>query len=228
MQRLREFYALFFSHAKEGVWVAEIVPPLPLGLVPQKQIQWIAHHTVIRSCNDSFAQGHGFPNARVIHDMDFSKMFAWFDEENIRCLREFVTNHYAVEQALFRSIDASGRSRYFRGKLIGVVEKNHLVRIWGTQKDVTVRKQQELSRQIFLEKLTSKQRNVLELTMRGYSLKEIAESMAVSTKTVSTVRQRLLRKIGVRDLAGLFSSDIIAEMRKRLPGPQRTVKEKEH
>lgn len=225
MQRLKEFHKQFFSQAKDGVWVAEIDPPLSISLSPRKQVLWIKENTRIRFCNDAFAKGYGFPDARVLRGIDWSKLIAWFDEQNMSSLYRFVRHRYILERAEFRGRDAFGRSKYFLAKLQGVVEDGHLVRIWGTQRDITDWKQQQLRCQIFLERLTVRQRRVLELTANGFSLKEIAARMGISAKTVSTMRQRLLRRVGVRDTAGLLRSDIIAEISKQLSGKDwKTVK----
>lgn len=54
-----------------------------------------------------------------------------------------------------------------------------------------------------LEKLSSREREVLQLVVEGKSSAEIAEVLFLSVKTVETYRSRLMQKLGVRDLPGL-------------------------
>jgi DNA-binding NarL/FixJ family response regulator len=54
-----------------------------------------------------------------------------------------------------------------------------------------------------LERLTSRELQVLQLTVEGKSASEIAGSLSLSPKTVETYRSRLMHKLGLNDLPSL-------------------------
>ena len=54
-----------------------------------------------------------------------------------------------------------------------------------------------------LETLSPREREILQLVAEGKTSQEIAERLSLSPKTVDTYRSRLMRKIGVEDMAGL-------------------------
>ena len=54
-----------------------------------------------------------------------------------------------------------------------------------------------------LEKLSAREREVLQLLAEGRTGAQIAERLSLSQKTVETYRARLVEKLGIRDLAGL-------------------------
>ena len=54
-----------------------------------------------------------------------------------------------------------------------------------------------------LEKLTPRQREVLQLVAEGHSTKEIAQRLGVSVKTVETYRSQLMGALDIHDIAGL-------------------------
>lgn len=54
-----------------------------------------------------------------------------------------------------------------------------------------------------LEKLTPRQREVLQLVAEGHSTKEIARRLGVSVKTVETYRSQLMDALDIHDIAGL-------------------------
>lgn len=54
-----------------------------------------------------------------------------------------------------------------------------------------------------LEKLSFREREVLQLVVEGKSSKQIAEVIHLSPKTVESYRSRLMGKLGVKDVAGL-------------------------
>jgi two-component system response regulator NreC len=53
------------------------------------------------------------------------------------------------------------------------------------------------------EKLTNREREVLQLIAEGYSTREIAELLYISTKTVETHRAHLMDKLNLRSTAEL-------------------------
>ncbi len=51
--------------------------------------------------------------------------------------------------------------------------------------------------------LTSRQRELLQLIAEGYTTKEVATLLQISTNTVTTHRKQLMARLAVRDVAGL-------------------------
>lgn len=54
-----------------------------------------------------------------------------------------------------------------------------------------------------LERLSSRERQVLQLLAEGHSVAEIAATLSLSPKTVETYRARMMEKLGIFDLANL-------------------------
>ena len=54
-----------------------------------------------------------------------------------------------------------------------------------------------------LARLSTREREVLQLLAEGKTGSEIAQRLALSPKTVETYRARLVEKLGIRDVAGL-------------------------
>jgi DNA-binding NarL/FixJ family response regulator len=54
-----------------------------------------------------------------------------------------------------------------------------------------------------LERLTPRQREVLQLIAEGHTSRGIAHILSISVKTVETHRAGLMDRLGIRDIAGL-------------------------
>jgi DNA-binding NarL/FixJ family response regulator len=54
-----------------------------------------------------------------------------------------------------------------------------------------------------LDRLTPRQREVLQLIAEGYTTKAIAQMLKISVKTVETHRAQLMDRLGIHDVAGL-------------------------
>jgi DNA-binding NarL/FixJ family response regulator len=76
-------------------------------------------------------------------------------------------------------------------------------RIEETMIDDYVSLRQAASPQSPLERLSSREKEILQLVVEGKSSAAIAEVLCISPKTVETYRSRLMQKLGVRDVAGL-------------------------
>lgn len=54
-----------------------------------------------------------------------------------------------------------------------------------------------------LERLTPRQREILQLIAEGHSTKQVAQKLGLSPKTVETHRAQLMKRLGLHNLAGL-------------------------
>lgn len=54
-----------------------------------------------------------------------------------------------------------------------------------------------------LERLTRRQREILQLIAEGHSTQEIAHMLSISVKTVETHRSQLMERLNIHDVAGL-------------------------
>jgi len=54
-----------------------------------------------------------------------------------------------------------------------------------------------------LERLTRREREILQMVVEGKASAQIAETLLLSRKTVETYRSRMMEKLGVRDVPGL-------------------------
>jgi DNA-binding NarL/FixJ family response regulator len=54
-----------------------------------------------------------------------------------------------------------------------------------------------------LERLTRRQREILQLIAEGHSTQEIAQMLSISVKTVETHRAQLMERLDIHDVASL-------------------------
>ncbi len=72
--------------------------------------------------------------------------------------------------------------------------------------DATVR----IAKECELERLTSRQREILQLIAEGRSTKQIAERLGIGVRTVETHRAELMERLDIHDVAGLVRLAITA------------------
>jgi len=76
-------------------------------------------------------------------------------------------------------------------------------RIADTVVDDYLRQRQAAEAKSPLERLTPRERQVLQLVVEGKSSAEIGDILALSPKTIETYRSRIMQKLGLHDLPSL-------------------------
>ena len=63
-------------------------------------------------------------------------------------LRNYIRNGFIVENGITEELDRTGNKKYISNNSIGIIEDKHLIRIWGTETDVTEKKKADQVQQV--------------------------------------------------------------------------------
>jgi DNA-binding NarL/FixJ family response regulator len=169
-----------------------------------RQVQKLTPHVVVMDIAmpglngiEATAQiGESCPSTRVvILSMHHT------NEHVFQALKAGVGGYILKESAGSEVVDAvrtvhSGR-RYLSGRIEEVVIDDYL-----HQRRAAPQKSP-------LEKLSAREREILQLVAEGKSSAKIAEILFISPKTVETYRSRLMQKIGVSDIPSLVKFAVL-------------------
>src|SRR6267378_3665090 len=136
-QRAEERYRSFIAQSSEGVSRLEIDPPVPINLTEEEQVDRLYAGGRIAECNDAMARMYGFGEASELLGTRLSDLHNVTDPINREQIRAFIRAGYRVSDSETREHDRDGRPRVFLNNVVGFVENGQLVRVWGTQRDVT-------------------------------------------------------------------------------------------
>ena len=136
-KRAEERYRSFIAQSSEGVSRLEIDPPVPIKLPDEEQIDRLYAGARIAECNDAMARMYGYNEARELIGTRLADLHNVTDPTNREQIRAFIRAGYRVSDSETREHDREGRPRIFLNNVVGFLEHGHLVRVWGTQRDVT-------------------------------------------------------------------------------------------
>src|SRR3989441_413685 len=136
-KRAEERYRSFIAQSSEGVSRLEIDPPVPISLPEEEQIDRLYAGARIAECNDAMARMYGYDEPRELVGTRLGDLHNVTDPTNREQIRAFLRAGYRVSNSETREHDREGRPRVFLNNVVGFVEDGHLVRVWGTQRDVT-------------------------------------------------------------------------------------------
>jgi PAS domain S-box-containing protein len=138
-----ERYRAFIEQTSEGVWRCELREPIDVRAPAGEQIDAIYAHAWLAECNDAMARMYGLESADDIVGTTIAELMPRDDPANLAYLDAFIRSGYRLTDAESHEIGLDGRSRYFLNNLVGIVRGGLLIRAWGSQRDITARKEIE-------------------------------------------------------------------------------------
>lgn len=166
MQEREERYRSFISQVSEGVYRFECDLPMDVNIPVEEQIDYMYDHFYIAECNDSFVKMYGVAGQHEI--IGKSQLDFHGDRNNAinrKALRDFISSGYRVEGVITQERDIYGKKLSFLNNSLGIIKDGKLVRMWGTQTDVTEKNRAELVKDILfaISKSALEKNNLSEL-----------------------------------------------------------------
>ena len=187
-----ESYRAFIQRSTEGIWRFEFDEPISTHLPVEEQMALADRYGFMAECNDAMARMYGADSAAGLRGKRLSDLLNLSDEANHKYFSAFIQSGYNLNDAESREMDGSGKDKYFLNNLVGVIEDGNLISAWGTQRDITERKEAEEKLKIFNRKLQQSNRELQDFAyVASHDLQE-------PLRKVQTFGERLQTKYGER------------------------------
>ncbi|MGH3997337.1 MAG: histidine kinase dimerization/phospho-acceptor domain-containing protein, partial [Pseudonocardiaceae bacterium] len=116
---------------------------MSLQLSPVEQVRHCIERARLVECNDSMLRMYGCRHPAELVGTRLGDTFDLQDPRTLEFFRSFVDQGYRSSDLESYEFDRHGTPRWFLNNLVGMVENDHLTRIWGTQRDITGQKAAE-------------------------------------------------------------------------------------
>jgi PAS domain S-box-containing protein len=140
LRESQERYRAFITNSSEAIWRCELEQPVPIDLPEDEQIDLIFKYGYIAECNDAMARAYGYQIADQLIGARIGDLLHRTRPQNLEHLRAFRRAGFKLTDSESHEVDRYGRAKYFLKNLVGILEDGNLVRVWGTQRDITDRK----------------------------------------------------------------------------------------
>lgn len=130
-------YAAFLEHSSEAIWRIETKESLSVNKPFEEILAYYSEHGYLAECNKMFCSIYGYSNPDEMNGMKLSRLMPLTEENNIQYFRSFVQNGFNLSNAESIEYDKEGNKKFILNNLVGIIENGQLIRIWGTQRDVT-------------------------------------------------------------------------------------------
>ncbi|HUS05715.1 MAG TPA: ATP-binding protein [Bryobacteraceae bacterium] len=153
LAKSEERYRLFIRHSSEGICRIEFEEPLDPDMPEEDQIEAFYRYGWLAECNDAMARMYSYGSAGEMVGSRLSAMLVASDPKNVDHIRKLIASGYRLTDAETHKVDEEGQPHYFLNNLVGIVENGKVTRVWGTQREITDRRQLEEAQKKYAENL---------------------------------------------------------------------------
>lgn len=139
LRRAQERYQAFMRHSAEGIWRCEVEHPMSVELPVDAMLDFAYAHAYLAECNDAMARMYGYEDETCLVGTRLADLVPR-TPENEALLRHFFTNGFRATGGESVERHRNGHEVHFSNNLVGIVENGFLMRVWGTQSDISQRK----------------------------------------------------------------------------------------
>lgn len=155
-------YRAYFEKSTEGIWCYELVPPVPIALPVEEFLHLAYERACLTECNDAMARMYGYESAAQLATDDLNRLLPPNAPGNFNAVKAFIEGSYKATEVETVEYDRFNTPRYFLNNIVGIIEDDHLVRVWGSQTDITRHREAEEALRSNEQLLTSINQNISE------------------------------------------------------------------
>lgn len=136
LRQSEQRYRAFISNSSEAIWRVDLDKPMPVDLPEDEQVEWYYRYGYIAECNDAMAAMYGYERAGSMVGLRVDSVMPR-NEQNIAQIRAAIQAGYRLSDIESIEWDRYGKLRNILNNVIGEVQDGMLLRVWGTQRDIT-------------------------------------------------------------------------------------------
>ncbi len=143
LKRNNERLASLLANSTEAIYCIELRRPLDINLPEEEQIDHIYKYAFVSEANDVWARIAGLEHGEELIGSDLEEIMPRSNPQNMDFCKEMIRARYRLSD--FETVEEyrTGVKIYATNYVNGIIENGHLLRIWGTGRDITKQKRVE-------------------------------------------------------------------------------------
>lgn len=137
-------YQKFIRHSAEGIYFMNCGKPISINWDIEVQVNSYYDNAYVEECNLAMAKMYGLEKETDLIGKRVEMIHQGENyEQNKLTFKNLAANNYQIKNQETKELDNHGNWRYFRNEAFGIIEDDHLLGIWGIQRDITEKYQNE-------------------------------------------------------------------------------------
>lgn len=169
LKESQERYFNFIKHSHDGIYYMNCGSPIYIHSSFDEITNLYYENAYIEECNEAMARMYNTTVENLKGTAAITLHGGEHFDENKKSFKDLIKNNFRVADAETIEPDVHGNLKYFLNNAVGIIENEHLIGFWGTQIDITERKQAQQREQ--------SRTYVLELLSKGAALHTILEEI---------------------------------------------------
>ncbi|MFP4681036.1 MAG: PAS domain S-box protein [Chitinispirillaceae bacterium] len=206
-----ERYRTYIRFTSDGIYRIEMSEPIPENISPDLQVGLFYERARVAEANQAFARMYGFESEEEIKDKTLTEFHGGTNKrENRLFFHAFARSNYRVTNFISDEVDVNGNQHFFLNNVFGIVEDGKLVRVWGTQRDVTELRRTQMAEEQYLREITKQKQFIQKIfdtnpnVLYVYDLqaqtplfqnRHVAMAIGYSENQVLEMRNSILQKL---------------------------------
>jgi len=145
LRQIEDRYQAYITTSSEGIFRIAADCEIPANLPAEEQIALLIRHGYIAECNDALATMRGYEQAKELAGKKIEILMDPEDPCTLEYLHKFIRDGYRVADYEKMERDHAGNARWFCQSMNGIVENGCVVHLWGVQRDITGRRNEEMT-----------------------------------------------------------------------------------
>ncbi|MBC7830058.1 MAG: PAS domain S-box protein, partial [Chitinophagaceae bacterium] len=199
LEASEERYAAFINHSSEAIWRFETAEPLPINLPEEQLIVEFISKGYLAECNDQMARLYGFDAAGDLAGSPLTNFIPAEDPATLDYFKGFIQSGFKLVNVETHETDRDGNEKIFLNNLLGIVEKDRLIRVWGTQRDITEQRIAEKNAKEQLEQSENFFKSLISDSLDGIVVLDAKACITYAAASITNVLGYLPNEVNSRN-----------------------------
>lgn len=130
-------YKMFVQNSTEGIWRIDLKKNIPVNASLEEMIEQCFSNAFIAECNDAYAQMYGFQKASELIGIPLNKLWPGENPVSVSYITDFFKHGFKATEKISHEYNRNGEEVIFINTMIGIVQSDFLVSVWGIRRSIT-------------------------------------------------------------------------------------------
>lgn len=139
----KEQLKTFIEQSAEANWCCTLEFPVAIDLSVEQITDHIRQYAFLSACNENTARMLGRQNLSEVIGTRVRDLLNFDHPDTTNFIKDFLGNNYNLQNVMLDVTDLNGQKKTLLSNFMGIVERGYLIKTWGTNTDITEKKQTE-------------------------------------------------------------------------------------